>query len=132
MYISATLKIPRITVFNNIRRYNEKGDFTYREHVRIATVRICSLQDKVRLQYKRNSRCSAIKVAKELKINRETTRRVLKYDLGLIPSTMEKRKGLNDKKRKVRHQRTKYLLQSDSPINLNRILFTNEKILTIE
>ena len=41
--ISATLKIPRTTVFNDIRRYNESGDFTDRSYVRIDTVRIRSL-----------------------------------------------------------------------------------------
>ena len=46
--ISATLKIPRITVFNDIRRYNERGDFTNRKHVRITTASNLSLQDKVR------------------------------------------------------------------------------------
>ena len=56
--MSATLKTPRTIVFNDIRYYNEREDFTDWEDVRIASVRIRSLQDKVRFRYKRNSRRS--------------------------------------------------------------------------
>jgi len=130
--IAATLKIPITTAFNDIKRFNEQGDFNDRKHLRIATVRTRSLKDKVRLRYKRERRRSARKVAKELNINRETIRKVLKYDLGLTPYKMKKRQDLNEKKRKVRLERTKCLLQSDAIKNLNSILFTDEKIFTIE
>jgi len=84
------------------------------------------------LRYKQNYRRSARKVAKELKINRATIRQVLKYDLELRHYKMRKKQDLNDKKLKVRLQRTKFLLKSDTLKNFNRILFTDEKIFTIE
>ena len=130
--ISKTLGIATTTVHNAIKRFNEKGDLSDRKRTRKPTVAVTSLVEKLKKRVKRNPRCSMRQVAKQLKVNRETVRKIVLNKLKCRPYKMRECQELTLKKKQMRLERCQALLKSDHLKNLNNILFTDEKLFTIE
>ena len=86
--ISKKLNIPKQTINEDIKRFYEIGDFCDRKRIRKPTVATQSLIQKLNKKLKKKPRCSLRKVSKEIKVNRETVRNIVKNKLKLKPYKM--------------------------------------------
>lgn len=123
----------RRTIENTVRRFRETG--TTKDRPRsgrpaTATTPIItrSIRDKIRHNPKRSLR----KVAKELNISEKTVRNYVKKRLGLQPIKLQKSHALTDDSKQKRLQRCRELLKRFKPVDTLDILFTDEKLFTVE
>lgn len=131
--IVRVLKIASSTVNDAIKRFKElghEGDRTGRG--RKFTKNIASVRNAIKKRVQRNCAVSMRKVAKEMEINRETVRKIAVINLGLKPYKSQKVQRLTDKNKEVRLQRCRQLLRRAAGQSWESILFTDEKIFTIE
>ena len=96
------------------------------------SVRTPALKNKVRCRISRNPRRSIRKMAREFSVNHETMRKLVVEDLGLKSFKRKKVHHLNPSIRTKRLVRSKALLQRFAPGAQDQILFSDEKIFTIE
>ena len=77
-------KVNRMLVYRTIKRYKDTQGMTDRPRSgRPPTARAIRLRKAVRSRIARNSKRSMRKMAKELGVNRESLRKLVRYDLGL-------------------------------------------------
>jgi len=72
------------------------------------------------------------KIARETGIKRESIRRIAKKDLHLKPFKLQKVQLLTDDNKRVQLERCKRLLRRHAPLQWDKILFTDEKLFTVE
>lgn len=80
----------------------------------------------------RNCRASVRKIAREIGVNRESVRLIAKNELHLKPHKLQKVHLLTDDNKRVRLQRCRQLKRRAAGQKWERILFTDEKIFTIQ
>lgn len=127
------LKVNKVFVYRTITRYNDTGSIAKRHgggHQKTATSR--EMVQKVKKRLERNPRRSANQMAKELKISDRSIRRILKNDLKVKPYKIQKAHDLTPKQQQVRLERAKELLRLAESGQLPNIVFSDEKIFTIE
>ncbi|KAI6658827.1 MhmaT1 transposase [Oopsacas minuta] len=126
-------KVNRMLVYRTIKRYKETSGITDKARSgRSPTARSIRLRKPVRSRVARNPRRSMRKMAKELEIKRESLRKLIHQDLGL--------KSL--KRKTVHHltpsicqkglERWKGLLQRLGTEDFEKIIFSDEKLFTVE
>ena len=71
-------------------------------------------------------------MAKETKTNSESMRRLVRKDLGMKPYKMHKRQLLTTLNKKKRLERCKAMLSRFTHGRHNQILFSDEKVLTVQ
>ena len=130
------LKMPngrRMFVYRTIKRYQETG--TVEDKVRsgrpssIITPRV---KKAIREQIRRNPRRSMRKIALGMEISRRSVSRIVKNDLGM---KSPKRKNVHFMTPQIRQKRTvrsKGLLERHAVYGADNILFSDEKLFTIE
>ena len=134
--IMKLLKIPetrRKLIFRTIKRFNEIGSLLDRPRsgrpVSVSTVR---MRKVVRSRVLRNPRRSVRKMAKELKISRGSLQNIMKKDLGLSSYKRRKVHFLTKSMKVKRLSRSKCLLSRFATHGLDQVLFSDEKLFTIE
>ena len=130
------LKIPqtrRNFVIRTIKRFNETGGVMDRARTgRPVSITTVKMRKVVRSRVWRNPQRSIRKMAKELKISRGSLQTIVKRDLGL--SSFKKRKVhfLSDKIKTKRLSRSKVLHTRFAAQGLDQVLFSDEKLFTVE
>ena len=131
--IAKTLKIHRQTVHRAIKRYNELGTLCDRpKKGPKKTVDIAALRRKLKTKLKSNPRSSLRKISKKLNVNRETVRKIVKNVLKLKAYKLQKAHGLTEKIKQQRLKKCKQLIKNPILQNWETIVFSDEKIFTIE
>lgn len=86
----------------------------------------------VRMKINRNPQRSMRRMASELNISTGSVRNIVKTRLGLRPIKMQPVHALSDKSKKNRFEKSRILLQRFSSARHREILFTDEKLFTVE
>lgn len=116
------LRMKRSTVFDAIKRYKELGTAKDRPRSgRPGNVTTPENLNKLRCRIRRNPEKSIRKIAKEMKIGRESVRKMIR--------SQGRGHYLDERMKRVRLENAQRLLKKKS---FRSILFTDEKIFTIE
>ena len=86
----------------------------------------------VREKIRRNPKRSMRKLAKEYQTSPMTMHRLCRNDLGMYPFKLKKCQLLSEATRKKRLDRSKILLKRSRDGTLSNIIFSNEKLFTVE
>ena len=120
-------------VYRTIHRYKVTGCVVDRARSgRPRSVTTPALRKVVRERIRRNPRRSMRKMAKDLKISESSIRKVVKIDLGMHSFKRRKIHFLTEKVKAKRLERCKGQLRKHVTHDLLNIIFTDEKIFTIE
>ena len=125
--------ISRRFVYRTINRITETGSVKDRKRTgRPRTVRTNRLKRVVSDQISRNPRRSMRKMAAELNVKRESLRRLVVKDLKMHSFKRRTVHHLNPKLRQVRLARCKALKRRLAKLNRCNVLYSDEKVFTIE
>uniref|UniRef100_A0AC35TPM9 DDE_3 domain-containing protein n=1 Tax=Rhabditophanes sp. KR3021 TaxID=114890 RepID=A0AC35TPM9_9BILA len=131
--IASSLNINKSTVSRTIKAFKLNGQIQdIKQTGRPRTVATPRLKNLIKSRLKRNGKQSLRKVAKSLKVHRETVRKIVKKDLKLKPYKLQKVQKLDEKNRATRLERCKILKKRFSKISKLKIVWTDEKLFTIE
>ena len=126
-------KVGRRFIHRTIQRYNDTGSVQDRPRTgRPPTIRTRNLKAKLQKRIVRNPRRSIRKKARDFEISERTLRRVVHDDLGLKSLKRRKVHMLTTAMKQKRLDRSRALLSRATPNVLDRILFSDEKLFTIE
>lgn len=121
------------TVSRCIKRFNELGNYDDRPRKgRKRTVNVSNNRQIIKKRIQRNPARSMRQIARETGINRESIRLMAKKDLGLKPYKRVKCQLLTDNNKRIRLERCRGLKLRAEPNSWQNILFTDEKIFTVE
>ena len=127
------LNVCRKTVFNVMKRFNETGSTSSKPIPgRKRSVRTKRITEIVKKRMKRNPRRSMKKIAKDLKIPETTMRRVVKEDLGLKASKMQRRHLISAASKQKRLDREKKMLEEIQNAADKVIIWSDEKMFTVQ
>ena len=116
-----------------IKRYQElghEGDRPGRGRKR--TVNTSRNRAVISKRVRRNPRVSMRKIARDTGMNRESVRLLAKKELGLQPYKRQKVQLLTDENKRTRLQRCRLLVHRAAGNKWENILFTDEKLFTVE
>lgn len=131
--IAKQLNMNESTVRDAIKRYKELGTLSDRVgRGRKRSVRTPRMREVIRRRINRNSGVSMRKMAKSLDIDEKSVRTIVHLDLGLKSYKIAKCHHLNDKMKLNRLQKAKILLRKFAQGRHRNIVFTDEKIFTVE
>ncbi|XGW24168.1 hypothetical protein V3C99_005958 [Haemonchus contortus] len=132
--IDKMLKLHREQVHRVIKRFEESGKIENRPRGRPErTTRTSSFQKAVKDKLRRDSERSMRKLAKEHNVSNSTMQRLVKEDIGLYPYKIAKGHCLTKEMKASRLEKCKKMKKTLARgENLGRILFTGEKIFTVE
>lgn len=127
------LKVNKMFVYRTISRYNETGSIADRHRSgRIRTATSKEMVRRVKARIERKPRTSAAQMAKGLKISRRSVGRILENELQLKPYKMQKVHELDERKRLQRFERATELIRLHESGELPNIVFSDEKIFTVQ
>uniref|UniRef100_A0A7I4YFT5 HTH_Tnp_Tc3_2 domain-containing protein n=1 Tax=Haemonchus contortus TaxID=6289 RepID=A0A7I4YFT5_HAECO len=131
--IAETLSVSRRTVDSTIKRFKELGTLEDRlgrgrKTTATSTRNVKVVRDMVRRNPKRSMR----KIAKKLGISHTSALRIVKKKLGLTPYRCRKVHLLTASMKKNRVQKCKMLLQRFTSARHRDIVFSDEKLFTLE
>ena len=130
------LKMPlgrRMFVYRTIKRFKETGSTGDRVRSgRPKSIVTKKVAKAVREQIQRNPRLSVRKMASVMKISRGSLQRVVRNELGMRSFKRKKAHFLTRQVREKRVVRSKGLLSRHAVSRLEKFLFTDEKLFTIE
>ena len=127
------MKVSLSTVKYTVKRFKETGSINYRPRPGAKwTVRTSRLIRSVRQKISRNGKRSMRKMAREAGIGRESMRKLIKEDLNMKPYHFKKRQLLNDNTKDKRLERSQSLLKCFKSASLPSIIWTDEKIFTVQ
>jgi transposase len=119
-------------VYDTINRYEETGSTEDRPRTdRPRSARTPKTIRKFKARIRRNP-CRKQKLALQLKTSWQSVKRALKADLGLKALKRTKRHYLNQKLKKQRLVRSRALLKRYTDKDVDWILFSDEKVFTVE
>uniref|UniRef100_A0A7I5E9K0 DDE_3 domain-containing protein n=1 Tax=Haemonchus contortus TaxID=6289 RepID=A0A7I5E9K0_HAECO len=131
--ISNMLKLHREQVHRVIKRFEETGKIENRPRGRPErTARTSALRKAVKDKLRRDPERSMRKLAKEHNVSNSTMQRLVKEDIGLYPYKIAKGQRLTEEMKASRLEKCKKMKTLARGENLGRILFTDEKIFTVE
>ena len=120
-------------VSRTISRFKELGDLSDRKRAgRPATANTSRNRNIIRNRILRNPKRSMRKMGKELGISKDSVNTIIKKNLGLKSFKVQKAHVLTERMKKVRLQRSKLLKQRFGRAKHRNIVFSDEKIFTIE
>lgn len=127
------LGVKRATAYRHIHRLSTTGCITdMRGFNTPRPVCTAQLAKAVKARIRRNCHRSLRKMAKQMKVPRESLRRMVKNNLGLKSLKMRKTHMLNDRLRVARRYKCKQLLSRYAPDDCKSILFSDEKLFNVE
>jgi transposase len=116
-----------------IKRWRETGSIADRPRTgRPRTVRTPERIKAVKARIRRNPRRSSRRLASQMGVSERSIRRILKEDLGLTPYKRRKVHGLSMQQRRARLERSNALLQRYDFGDVERIVFSDEKLFVVE
>ena len=125
-------KTRRKLIYRTIKRYMDTGSTSDRQRSGRPTSATTTQKIKViRSRIQRNPQRSMRKMALELKIPRESVRTIVKSDLGLFPYKKRKVHFISAQI-KIKMLARKALLARFASFGLDEILFSDEKLFTVE
>lgn len=125
--------VSRLFVYRTIKRYNDTGDVVDRARSgRPRVVRTKETIKAVRERIRRNPVRKQKVMAREMKISPRSMSRILREDLNLKAYKRYTGHLLTPQLREIRRVRSKALLARHGKNSYKKILFTDEKIFTIE
>ncbi|EYC41234.1 hypothetical protein Y032_0576g216 [Ancylostoma ceylanicum] len=120
-------------VYRTIKRYLETGSSKRRYGGRRRrTVRIAANIGRLRKRLQRNPRQSSRKLSKGTGVSRSTVMRIINEDLGLRPLKLQKVQELSSAQKRNRLTRSRLLLRRAPNGELESMVFSDEKIFTVE
>ena len=126
-------KVNIMLVYRTIKRYNDsKGIADRPRSGRPSTTRSIRLRKAVRSQVARNPKRLMRKMAKDMGVNRESLRKVVREDLGLKSLKRKTAHHLTPTLRQKQVEICKGLLQRLASDDVNKIPFSDEKLFTVE
>ena len=126
-------KTSRKLIYRTIKRYRDTGSTSDKQRSgRPTSVTTTQKRKVIRSRIQRNPQRSMRKMAVELNISRESVRTIVKRDLGLFPYKKRKVHFISAKIKEKRLARSKALLSRFASFGLDEILFSDEKIFTVE
>lgn len=129
----AHMNVCKSLVYRTIKRYIDTGSIDKRNNGGPKrTARSPEMVRKVLKRIERNPRQSANKMALSMKTSRSNIMRILKTDLHLKPLKIQKVQDLTPAQKKVRLQRAKQLKRLAASGLLPSIVFSDEKIFTVQ
>lgn len=127
------LNVSRQTVSKAINRFKELGHGGDRAgRGRKRTANTSRNRKLIKKRIMRNSRVSMRKIARETGISRESVRRIAKNELHLKPYKLHKVQLLTEKNKCIRIQRCRLLRRRAAGHKWEHIIFTDEKLFTVE
>lgn len=131
--VNKLLGISSRTIRYVVARYRELGTTLDRPRSgRPVTVKTVRNREIIRKRVQRNPERSMRNMAKTLQINRESVRQIVKNELGLHPYKLSKTHFLTDKMKAARLEKAKKMLSWTAINGHHRILFTDEKVFTVQ
>jgi len=131
--IAKSLDVAQSTVSKALKRFKEKGDFKDRSRCgRPRSKRSVSKIKAVRERIRRNPRRSMRKMAKETNMSARTMGRLVHDDLKMSSFTLQKRQSLSETVKSKRHERSKILLNELKSGTAGEVIWSDEKIFTVE
>ena len=125
--------VARSTVYNIINRLSETGSVAYRKRSeRPRSARTPAIVKRLRARIARNPQQSQRKLSKSLCISQKSICRAIKEDLRLRPFKKRPAQGLSLAQKKMRLVRSKTLLARHATQDLDRIIFSDEKLFSVE
>lgn len=132
-FISKVLKVPRRTVYDAIKRYKELGTLSDRTgRGRKLTVITPEMIKKIRERIRRNPRRSMRKMARELHISVNSVRTIVRRKLRMYPYRIQRVHMLTERMKAQRLQRCKKLLKRFANGTHRAIVFSDEKVFTLD
>lgn len=123
----------RDMVYRTVKRLNETGSVADRTRSgRPASVVTKKMVASVRARIIRNPAQSQRKLARALKTSKTSMRRIIREELRLKPYKKRIVYGLTNAQKKKRHERTKKLIEVYAREKLDQIIFSDEKIFSVE
>lgn len=126
-------KVSRKLVYRTLKRYSETGS-TRKRHGggwKLTATGPANVR-KVREQIRRNPRRSARSIAKRLRISEGSVRTILKKRLNTFPYKLQKVQELTQQKKATRLKRARALMRRHASGDLKNIVFSDEKLFTIQ
>lgn len=131
--IVKALGVSRQLVSMAIKRYNELGHTGDRPgRGRNRTINTSRVRHIIKQRLTRNPQAKVRKISRDIGISRSTVRRIVKNNLNLRAYKLRKAQLLEDKDKKIRLERCRLLKQRAVTENWKNVLFTDEKIFSIE
>lgn len=131
--IARSLNLSMQLVSKAIKRYKETGSNKDRPGKgRKRNINITKIQRKIKSRIQRNPRTSTRKLAKSTGISKSSTHRILKNVLHLKAYKLKKANALDDNNKATRLDRCKAMKRRFANGRHRSILFSDEKIFTIE
>jgi len=127
------LNMPKQTISDAINRFKELGHDGRRPGSgRKRTVNTSANRKIIKKRVLRNRLVSMRKIARETGISDRSVRRIAKNELNLKPYKLQKVQLLTDENKRVRLQRCRQLKRLAAGQRWERIVFTDEKLFTVE
>lgn len=131
--IARMLGIARQSVSRTIKRFIELGHGGDRPRQgKPASVNTSKNRKIIKQRLMRNPKTSLRKIARETGISDRSVRRMVKNDLAFKPYKLQKVQLLTDENKLVRLQRSRRLIRRHATQGWEKILFTDEKLFTLE
>lgn len=131
--ICRLLNLTKQKVSRIVTRFHEVGDLNDRPRSgRPRTVDTPAVRKVIRERIRRNPRRSMRKMAVEIGVDEKSVRNIVKGRLGLRPYKFQKSHWLTDKMKAVRLERCRMLLHRHGDLDFSTILFSDEKVFTVE
>lgn len=120
-------------VYRAVKCYQETGSIERKRKIGSRTT-VCTPANvkRVRQLVQRNPRRSVNQLAVKLEISRTSLRRIMKNKLGVKAYKIQKVQDLNAAQKKVRLERAKALKARHTRSELNNLVFSDEKIFTVQ
>ncbi|QQP54764.1 Uncharacterized protein FKW44_007703, partial [Caligus rogercresseyi] len=127
------MKVSKSNVSYTIQRFKETNSFADRpKSGRPRSVRTKKLVEVTRIKIHRNNKRSIRKMALEVGVNCEVMRKIVRKDLGVKPYYLQKRQFLSDATVGKRLERTKVLRNWLKIRTRISIIWTDEKVFTLQ
>ena len=131
--ISRRLGIPPSTVGKIVRQFKTRGHVPeLQKPGRPCSVNTRRTRDIIRKRITRNDGVSMNRMASDLGIGRTTIQRIVKNDMGLKSYHLRRGQYLSDQSKINRLQKSKKLLEVLKVRRISDVIWTDEKIFTIE
>lgn len=127
------LGVPKQTVSYAVNRFKELGhDGDRLGRGRKRTVNTSRNRKIIKKRVIRNPHVSMRKIARQTGIARESVRMIAKKELNLHPYKLKQGQMLTDDNKRIRLERCRELLKRAATPNWERILFSDEKLFSVE
>lgn len=132
-WLLKSLKVPRSTVGWTVKRFKETRDIKNKKRPgQKPTVRTANLIRNTRAKIYRNPHRSISKMAREAQVSRTTMHRIVRDDLKMYPYRFQKRQLLSAGSKEKRLARSKILMAWFKSVTQVSVIYTDEKLFTVQ